>query len=199
MSNLPNNQKFMPNQKGFSKIAIIIIVLILIGVLGYMRFIKKPVSLDVGNQVQLTEKKQIETKQVIKTDTESSREALVSYFNLLNKKQYSDAVKYHGSGYDYLKNWNSGLGLKSNDYESLIKNGCEVNGLQCLKIKMILNQQKISETDFKFIVQFENNDGTLFEQINEDENQSLTKADFEYIVRKTNNQFLVITQPVYSQ
>lgn len=186
----------MSNQKGFSKILLIIVVLILIGVLGYIKFIKKPVSLDVGNQLQLPENKQTETKQVIKTDTEISREALVSYFDLLNKKQYSDAIKYHGSGYDYLKDWNPGL--KSGDYESLIKNGCEVNGLQCLKIKKILSQQKISETDFKFIVQFENNDGTIFvEEINENENRSSTKTDFEYIVRKINNRFLVITQPVY--
>ena len=46
MSNLPNNQKFMPNQKGFSKIAIIIIVLILIGGACFV-FSKKDRSISI--------------------------------------------------------------------------------------------------------------------------------------------------------
>ena len=48
MSNLSNNQKFMPNQKGFSRIAIIIIVLILIGG-AYFVFSKKDENVIVQN------------------------------------------------------------------------------------------------------------------------------------------------------
>lgn len=129
---------------------------------------------------------------------ELAREALISYFDLLNRKQYNEATKYHGSGYDYLRDWNPNL--DKNDYAGMLKNGCEINGLQCLKIKDILEQEQISPVEFKFIVQFENDDGTLFKRgpcCGATEEQMPTQADFEYAVKLVDGNYLVISQPVY--
>ncbi|MBU4284815.1 hypothetical protein KKF60_02370 [Patescibacteria group bacterium] len=135
------------------------------------------------------------------TDAELSlaHESLVQYFSLLNKGQYAEAVKYHGSGYNYLQSWNPTI--NPNDYVNLLKNGCEINGLRCLKIKSVLNQQKISSTEFKFTVQFSNNDGTLFKRgpcCGATEETMPTKTEFEYMVKKIDNNFLVKDQPIYT-
>ncbi len=127
-----------------------------------------------------------------------ARESLVDYFNLLNKKQYDKAIKYHGSGYDYLRAWNPSL--NRDDYAGLLKNGCEINGLQCLKVKEVLKQEQISPKEFRFVVQFANNDGSLFKRepcCGADEEQMPTKTDFEFIVKLINGKYIVATQPVY--
>jgi len=178
------------NQKGFVNVALMVFsVVVLAGMVGYITLIKKSAP-STGQQLI--------TEPAAKTDIEFARETLTAYFDLLSGKQYSEAVKYHGSGYGYLQNWNPTI--DSNDYAALIKDGCEINGLQCLKIKNILDQQRVSTTEFKFTVQFSNNDGTLFKQgpcCGLTEEQSPSKTDFEYTVRGANGGFLVMTQPVY--
>jgi len=189
------------NQKGFANIVLIILVVVLAGALGYVTLVKKytPTSNEqLINPVRDEQQNQPTTKPATKTDIELAREALIDYFNFLNKKQYSEAIKYHGSGYEFLQAWNPRIDI--NDHISLLKNGCEINGLQCLKIKNILSQQQISSTEFKFLVQFENNDGTLFKRgpcCGATEEQMPTKTDFEYTVKKVNNDFLIMTPPVY--
>jgi hypothetical protein len=127
-----------------------------------------------------------------------AKEALITYFSLLNEKKYSEAVKYHGSGYDYLWDWNPTI--DRNNYSQLLKMGCEENGLKCLKIRNILEQQQVSPSEFKFIVQFSENDGTLFKRgscCGSTEEQQPTETDFEFVVRKKGENYLVVTQPVY--
>ena len=60
---------------------------------------------------------------------------------------------------------------------------------------------KYSGTEFKFVVQFVNDNGTLFKMgpcCGASEEDMPTKSDFEYIVKKDNNGFIVITGPVYT-
>jgi len=127
-----------------------------------------------------------------------AKEALITYFSLLNEKKYSEAVKYHGSGYDYLWDWNPTI--DRNNYSQLLKMGCKENGLKCLKIRNILEQQQVSPSEFKFIVKFSENDGTLFKRgpcSGSTEEQQSTETDFEFVVRKKGENYLVVTQPVY--
>ncbi|MFZ2522346.1 MAG: hypothetical protein WAX44_03975 [Minisyncoccia bacterium] len=118
-------------------------------------------------------------------------------------KQYGVAVEYHGSGYETLQNWNPTT--SPNDYTTLLKAGCEANGWQCLKIKNVLSQQKISESEYKFIVQFEKPERstgseTVFTQrpCCGEEDTGQRKTDFEYVVKKTKGNFVVITPPIYT-
>jgi len=69
--------------------------------------------------------------------------------------------------------------------------GCEENGLKCLKIRNILEQQQVSPSE---------NDGTLFKRgscCGSTEEQQPTETDFEFVVRKKGENYLVVTQPVY--
>jgi len=59
------------------------------------------------------------TKPATKTDIELAREDLITYFNLLSEKQYDEAVKYHGSGYKFLQDWNPNINI--NDHEMVTK------------------------------------------------------------------------------
>ncbi len=133
-------------------------------------------------------------------DIELAKEVLVSYFNLLNERQYAEALQYHGSGYEYLQYWNPDMDI--NDHVGLIKSGCEVNGLNCLKIKTILSQNEISPTEFSFVIQFVNKDGTTF-GIGlccgaTEETPEPPKTDFKYTVKKTGTSFLVVDSPRYT-
>ncbi len=130
-----------------------------------------------------------------------AREALSVYFDLLSRQQYHLAMAYHGSGYQGLQDWNPDVNPE--DYQGLLKRGCEISW-QCLKIKYFLSEQKVSDFEFKFIVQFEKPGWSqghrdVFEKPNfqDLDNQKLGKTNFEYVVRKIDNKFVVITSPVY--
>ncbi len=134
---------------------------------------------------------------VIEADIYPARKALIKYFTLLHAGEYIEAVSYHGSGYEQLRQWNPNE--DSNNYSTLLKNGCEMNGLQCLKIKTIISQ-KISDEKIVYIVQFENEDGTVFKQgpcCGATEEAMPTKTNFEFTVQKDLNGYLVMTSPVY--
>jgi hypothetical protein len=135
-------------------------------------------------------------------DIDLARRALIIYFNLLRTKQYGAAVVYHGSGYESLSNWNPDI--NPTDHISLLKNGCERNGLQCLKIKNVLSRQQISASEFKFIVQFEKPDwSTGNEKVFTQgpccgaPDTGERNTDFEYVVKKVGGSFVVVTAPIY--
>jgi hypothetical protein len=145
---------------------------------------------DLGYNQILSTFKFIEADETAdETNLDSARDTLIEYFSLLNEKEYSTAINYHGSGYGYLQEWNPSI--DPSNYAELLKNGCEVNGLNCLKIRDIINEETISSTEFRFTVQFTNNDGSLF-------TQGPSGTEFEYIVRKVNEKFVVISQPIYT-
>lgn len=165
-------------QKLPSNIIIIVLVTALAGLVGYLTLVKKPSS-------PTTE------------DGGLAKQALITYFNLLETKQYSAAATYHGSGYEILQSWNPDI--NPDDRVALLKNGCEVNGWQCLEIKNILDERHVSQSEFRFLVQFEKSEWstdteTVFTQ--ESYNQE-KKTDFEYIVKKTDDHFIVMTPPIY--
>ncbi|KKQ27270.1 MAG: hypothetical protein US42_C0011G0008 [Candidatus Magasanikbacteria bacterium GW2011_GWC2_37_14] len=133
-----------------------------------------------------------------KTTQEQAELTLVHYFDLLNQKEYVKTTIYNGHGYETLQNWNPDT--NPTNYAELIKYGCENNGWQCLKIKKIISKEEINPNEFKFVVQFLNNDGTLFERgpcCGSTEAEMPTKNKFEFIVKKIDNIFKVITSPVY--
>lgn len=129
---------------------------------------------------------------------DSAREALIEYFDLLNKKQYAEAAKYHGASYEILCHWNPGV--DENDYPGLLKRGCEENGWQCLKIKNIMDQEQVSSVDFKFNVQFANDDNSLFKAgpcCGATEEQMPAKTDFEFFTKFINDNYIVTPSPIY--
>jgi len=127
----------------------------------------------------------------------TARETLIRFFHLLNTKQYKEATEYYGGSYGMLEDWNPLV----YDHDKLLKNGCENNGLNCLAIREILEEEEISPTEVKFTIQLSNDDGTLFKRgpcCGATEEQMPTKTDFEYTVIKKNNKFLSRNLPPYT-
>jgi len=131
------------------------------------------------------------------SDLERAREALTSYFSLLHAGRYSEAIHYYGGNYDILRDWNPDL--DEDDYAALFKRGCTTNGLRCLRTRIIVREEAVSSTEFGFIVEFMNDDGTVFVRgpccgTEEDEPP---QTQFTFTVKKVDDRFLVQEMPVY--
>ncbi len=182
-------------KKGFSIILIVVIVLVVIagGVLAWQYWPEYVEQQEEMSGVELQ-------------DFDLARSALVEYFSLLNEGRYSEAVKYHGSEYDYM---NTSIGYESkldssdsNNHAELLRRGCQF--LICLKIKKIVDEKEISRTHFKFTVQFAEHDGMLFERSHyccgeepPEEGALSPQVEFDYTVEKKGDAFFVITPIVY--
>ena len=121
-------------------------------------------------------------------DLVQAREALQAYFDLLHDGRYAEAVSYYGGDYEVLKEWNPPV--DRNDHATLFKSGCEVNGLQCLAIKVIDSEQEISAGEYRFTIEFVADDGGTFAR-------EPSVERFDYTVKKADGQFLVQELPVY--
>lgn len=134
-----------------------------------------------------------------------ARSVLIEYFSLLNEGKYTEAVKYHGSGYDYM---NTAIGYETKldssnpaHYPELLKRGCGF--LVCENVNVI-KEEKISADEFMFTVQFVNEDGSLVKSYpyccGEEPPPGVAntpKTEFEYKVKKAGDEFLVITRLFY--
>lgn len=148
----------------------------------------------LSNQDKMSQKdieENSDTSQKV-NEIEVAENTLIKYFNLLNEKKYKEATQYHGSGYEYIQEWNPSLSL--NDYSKLLKNGCEINGLQCLKIKEVIEREQISPTKFKFTVKFIEETGFDFKA----GPCCPLKVTFDFYVEKSNNNYIVTTQPIFT-
>lgn len=126
-------------------------------------------------------------------DPEQAEQALIAFFDFLNQGQYDEAAELYGGGYEILVEFNPALDPA--DRPALLKNGCEVNGLQCLTVLTADFKGTTSEGAYLFLVQFKNADGELFVQQTPNAPPAFT---FEYRVQKTSDgKFVVLDLPVY--
>jgi hypothetical protein len=95
-------------------------------------------------------------------ELEAARRALGAYFDALAAGDYSTAEALYGGSYDMLTTWNPDT--PAADLDTLWKLACTQNGLQCLRLRAVVLAQQISESEFKFTVEFNNADGALFQQ-----------------------------------
>ena len=127
------------------------------------------------------------------SDSEGAKRNLIAFFDFLNRGQYDEAAELYGCGYEILVEFNPAL--DSEDRPALLKNGCEINGLQCLTVLMAEFKEKNSKGEYIFLVQFKNADGELFVQ--QTPNASLVFT-FEYRVMKgEDGTFRVLDLPPY--
>lgn len=130
-------------------------------------------------------------------DVESTREALIAFFSLLHAERYGEAVNYYGGTYEILRDWNPDV--DEDDYAALFKRGCTSNGLKCLGIGTIIREEEVSPTEVIFIVEFMNDDGTLFQRgpCCGTEEEEPPQTQFCFMVKKVDDRFLVQEMPVY--
>ncbi len=131
---------------------------------------------------------------------DAARDALRGFFAALHDRRYTDAVSLYGGPWHTMRDHNPSL--PPNDFPALMRNACETNGASCLLPRTITLEQAISETEFRFLVEFQYDDGSVFirgpccgASPSDDPPQSL----FPYLVVKdSQGYFLVTDMPPYT-
>jgi len=178
----------------YSSPVIFLIIGIIVGVIPTFFFTK---SLNSTNQN--VDSSTFETfENPDEADINKAKEAAINFLSKLHEKQYEEASRYYGSDYDQLREWNPSI--NQDDYKELWKNGCEINGLNCLEIR---NLEGGRQEDGTYIVYvwFSNEDGTEF-LINTSEGSSPEETSqnvFAFTVTQSEDgSFKVQTMPPYT-
>jgi hypothetical protein len=130
------------------------------------------------------------------TRLDRARDALRAYFGALYAGRYADAARLYGGSYEILAGWNPDV--SASDHVALLERGCGQNGLQCLRLKRIVGETAISASEFHFVVEFLNDDGTTFKLgpcCGDTSGPTITR--FEDTVKKIGAAYLVQDLPVY--
>ena len=139
-----------------------------------------------------------------KTETQSeglkkARNTLTTFFELLNQREYEQAAALYGGDYQGLRDSNPLLDPQ--DHVALLTNGCEINGLQCLRVKRIVDEKADSLAEYHFRVEFMNQDGSLFVRdpcCGGNATDFPPESQFAYtVIRNCVGEFLVTELPVY--
>jgi len=133
-------------------------------------------------------------------DLQQARTTLTTYFSALHAGRYAEVTKYYGGGYEVLSSWQPNL--NPNDHMRLFKNACLSGRLMCLEVRAVVQEEVVSPSEFKFVVEFKNEDGSLFVHspcCGALETAMPSQFQFPYLVVKAwNDRFLVQGLPVYT-
>lgn len=139
------------------------------------------------------------TTETLSKGLEKARNALVSFFELLNHREYEKAAALYGGDYQGLQDSNPLLDPQ--DHVALLTNGCEINGLQCLQVKRIVDEKVASLAEYHFTIEFMNEDGSLFVLgpcCGGNATDFPPESQFAYtVIRNCDGEFLVRELPVY--
>ena len=94
------------------------------------------------------------------SDQEHARQTLIRFFDYLHDGSYQEATLLYGGSFDLMIAQNPDL--DPTDHPALSRNACTLNGLRCLKVKTARLEKQVSPTEFRFLVEFQNEDGNLF-------------------------------------
>lgn len=114
-----------------------------------------------------------------------AQDVLTKFFALLEEGAYAEAVEHYGGDYSILRDWNPAFDPSKR--ASLLQQGCEINGLMCLSARQVTFEGLESTASFKFSVQFQNADGSLFVRgpcCGANATEQPPESEFEYTVVK---------------
>jgi hypothetical protein len=120
------------------------------------------------------------------------------FFKLLHAGEYGRAAAYYGGDYEVMRDHNPGI--PPDDYAALFDNACTINGAQCLEIRQVTLLDQPSNVEWRFAVQFTNEDGSLFSlgPYGEDDPEGEPQDEFIYTVKiECTGKYLVREPPVY--
>ncbi len=127
-------------------------------------------------------------------------QTLVDFLNALHSGDYASAEALYGGSYEILIGYNPDLDPA--DHAALLERACEINGLNCLKLKTASLDPSISENEFIFSVELQTEDGALFEIgpcCGEDEESFVPVSTFSFKVVKIGSEnFQVMDLPPYT-
>jgi hypothetical protein len=94
-------------------------------------------------------------------DVDEARQVLQDYLMALNSGDFVLAAELYGGDTSLLQSWNPDIG---DDLPALLERACTQNGLRCLVPRLITYRAPDSDGGYNFYVEFNNDDGTLFQQ-----------------------------------
>lgn len=122
----------------------------------------------------------------------------LAFFDHLAGGQYDAAAELYGGSYETLVNYNPGI--DPDDVAALWRNGCQVNGLQCLPVRIANFNEETATGETIFTVQFSNPDASLFVRKACCGETPTTPPAFEFeyrVVQGGDGQFRVLDMPIY--
>jgi hypothetical protein len=130
---------------------------------------------------------------------ETAKDVLMTFFKLLHEGKYSRAENYYGGDYEVM--WDLNPSIAPDDHTALFRNACTVNGAQCLEIRKITFQNQPSPAEFRFFVEFSNEDGSLYSRdpcCGDDDPNHVDQTEFIYTVRlECTGNYKVLELPVF--
>jgi hypothetical protein len=126
----------------------------------------------------------------------AARDTLVHWMEQLSRGDYSSVAATYGGDYGALRGWNMSVGR--DDHPRLWKNGCTINGLNCLPVKQVVGTTRLSPEVVEFSVLLENKDGTT--QVIGPCCGEIAPPDsvFTFQVERRGNRYFVISIPPLS-
>ena len=128
-------------------------------------------------------------------DSDRARAALAAYLDALHSRQYATAATYYSGSYELLTGYNPDIA--SDDHVQLLERACTANGFQCLSVAQIVPDRVISPTQFGFLVEFANADGTPFVFTPPPGAIGHPRARFQFTVVNEDGSFRVLELPPY--
>lgn len=132
------------------------------------------------------------------SDMARAEETLTTFFSMLHEGQYAEATDYYGGTYDELGAFVFPT-IALDEHEKIWETVC-AGLLKCLPVRNVVSAEQSGPDEFVFVVEFSNEDGTLFELgpcCGATEEEMPTQSQFTYTVMKTGDQFTVLNPPVY--
>jgi hypothetical protein len=127
------------------------------------------------------------------TPASNPAQAMLGYFQLLNQERYGEAALLYGGDYKTLRGFNPAIGR--NDHAALFEYACS-GLLKCLTVRRIVGERTVSSTEWRFVVEFSNKDGSLF-QLGPIEAVPEAHTQFPYTVKLVGGRYAVMELPVY--
>ncbi len=131
------------------------------------------------------------------SNLEIARHTLLTFFTLLHDRRYAEAVPLYGGSYDGMRNNNSPV-IPPDDYAALFESSC-TNQRPCLLVANIVDEEVVSQDEYKFMVEFVWIDGTLYKRgpcCGATETEMPPEWQFPYTVKIIDGQFKVMEEPV---
>lgn len=125
-------------------------------------------------------------------------QVLLAFFGRLAAGEYTAAAELYGGSYETLVNFNPEI--DPDDVAALWQNGCQVNGLQCLPVRIASFNEQTAVGENIFTVQFNAPDGSLFvrEACCRDAQTTPPEFEFEFrVIQGEDGVYRVLDMPVY--
>lgn len=126
-------------------------------------------------------------------------QAITDFLDALHAGDYEKAASLYGGTYETMIDHNPEISPEA--HGALLQNACTINGAQCLQMKSIVLDEKISNSKFTYRVEFQNEDGSLFVQgpcCGESDENSEERSSFLFEVSmNAEGKFLVMDMVPY--